>query len=58
MTVANDSGIHKSIYDNGNNLLLIRKIKMTTVSYFILEPLLTLIYIPPSIKRCTLKLQN
>ena len=41
MTVTNNSGIYKTIYDHGNNLLLIRKIKMTTVSNFILETLLT-----------------
>ena len=40
MTITKNSGIYKTIYDNGNNLLVIRKIKMTTFSDFI-ETLLT-----------------
>ena len=42
MTITNNSGIYKTIYDNDNNLLIIRKIKMTTFSNFILETLFTL----------------
>ena len=42
MTITNNSEIYKTIYDNGNNLLLVRKIKITTFSNSILETLLTL----------------
>ena len=56
MTITKNAGIYKTIYDNGNNLLLIRKIKMTFSNF--IETLITLKKIPPFVKSCTLKLQN